>query len=433
MARMRRVRAVLVAGVLLGAVQVGTAGARAGDLDPSFGVDGRQRGPRALVVGAAWDSLDRTVLAGRTLSSNEDVVVARYTTGGVLDPAFSGDGVVRIALGDGRDTALVVAVQPDDKVVVAGITSTDLDNTGFVLRLTAAGGLDPSFGTDGVVRLPFEGWLKALAVDGAGRLVGGGWLCPDDCRSTLLRFTPEGDIDATFGVDDGATLPDRFDILEIDVLPGGAIIVGGDWVGRDGWDLAVSRRLADGSADNGFGERGLAVLSLHRDDRFRGLAVDPGGSVLVAGSTTPSEAQSWLTAALVARLTPSGQLDATFASDGFRTFDVGPGSDVATSVALQPDGRIVVGGSSWTGWRRSSDFLVARLTTTGAADLGFGGYGTVLTTFAGHADSVVDVHVQADGRIVAAGTTTSFTPEVALARYAAENGRAEPQDDGARP
>jgi uncharacterized delta-60 repeat protein len=120
----------------------------------------------------------------------------------------------------------------------------------------------------------------------------------------------------------------------------------------------------------------------------------------------------------VTRLTRDGSPDPKFSSDGVVTIDFGD-SESVRSVLIQPDGKIIVAGSSRVG--NVSRFALARFTRSGSLDLSFGSGGRVLTDFGGPA-SLLGAAIQKDGRIVAAGEVRSgssgmVTSDIALARY----------------
>src|SRR5262249_9160598 len=116
---------------------------------------------------------------------------------------------------------------------------------------------------------------------------------------------------------------------------------------------------------------------------------------------------------LVYRLNPDGQLDATFGAGGLAQLQL-PDFEVATAVAIQKDGRIVVAGRVGTGAARR--FMVARFLTTGAPDLGFDADGYVIIDLPGDGEDANDVVIQKDGKIVVAGTATGTSSDFALVR-----------------
>ena len=119
----------------------------------------------------------------------------------------------------------------------------------------------------------------------------------------------------------------------------------------------------------------------------------------------------------LARYNPNGALDATFGTGGKVTTDFAGDTDRAFAVALQTDGRIVAAGETTTGYR-GEDFALARYNPNGALDATFGEGGQVTTDFAGDTDRAFAVALQTDGKIVAAGEAKTQTKEdFALARY----------------
>ena len=113
----------------------------------------------------------------------------------------------------------------------------------------------------------------------------------------------------------------------------------------------------------------------------------------------------------IARLTADGSLDNTFSSDGKHAVSLGA-DDVATSVAIQGDGRIVVGG--YTDANGDDDFAVVRLNADGSLDNSFGGDGKAVADFPGEQQAFA-LALQPDGRIVMAGSTNILAGDLDLA------------------
>src|SRR5438132_14751 len=111
-----------------------------------------------------------------------------------------------------------------------------------------------------------------------------------------------------------------------------------------------------------------------------------------------------------------GDLDSSFGTGGKVTTDFGGTDDAATAVAIQANGKIVVAGSSGATCEGPFDFGLARYNTDGTPDITFGTGGKVTTNFGGSDDQASAVAIQADGKIVAAGfTDASGTHDFALA------------------
>jgi uncharacterized delta-60 repeat protein len=238
-----------------------------------------------------------------------------------------------------------------------------------------------------------------------------------------------GFLDQSFGVhgkvDQLVLVNGGMVVSDVAVQKDGKIVVAGIEEG----DLSLMRFNSDGTLDKSFGQHGLAHTGSGNAMAASGLVIQPDGNIVVAGTRSPANTTA---AFMVVRYTSSGALDPSFDSGtSFVTtdfHDIGAGNARANSVALQPDGKIVVAGSFMEG--QSSYFALARYTPGGSADntFGSGGSGEVLTDFNPGAtnDSAFAsaVAVQADGRIVAAGEVLTPGPqggyEFALARYYAD-------------
>lgn len=175
---------------------------------------------------------------------------------------------------------------------------------------------------------------------------------------------------------------------------------------------------ADGDLDPTFGDGGIALTGIVDGGGSAsacGPVVQPDGKILLC--STRNDNGSSGSDMFVARFTADGELDASFSFDGKVTidFDGGNGHDTATGLALQEDGRIVVvGATSPDSPFGNNDFAIARLTDTGDLDPTFGGgSGKRTVAFnldaADGADTATDVVIQADGRILVAGTATRTT------------------------
>ena len=227
-----------------------------------------------------------------------------------------------------------------------------------------------------------------------------------------------GDLDSTFSADGIVTTnfsgsSDDFG-LSVAVQPDGRLVIAGSSNNGTAAEIALVRLLADGSPDNSFGTGGKVTTAIGTlDDHATAVAVQPDGKIVVAGSTLING--SGMAFALL-RYNADGTLDNSFSGDGVQVDDISAGYDEAYAVALQPDGKILVAGYTNNG--SSDDFALLRYTTDGALDNSFSGDGIETTDFAGYNDAVVSMALQPDGRIILAGYYGNGTDEdFALARY----------------
>jgi uncharacterized delta-60 repeat protein len=182
--------------------------------------------------------------------------------------------------------------------------------------------------------------------------------------------------------------------------------------------LTVTITGAPGTLDTSFGGGKVIVPAGISDDYANAMAVQPDGKIIVAG-----RAAEHLGDFAVVRLERDGTLDTTFgpaASPGKVLTDFAGASETAYAVAVQPDGKIVVAGTS-TVTGSGQDFALARYNTDGSLDAGFGTSGKLTTAFSADADTAYALLLQADGKIVVGGDSSQGSSttgvDFALARY----------------
>lgn len=182
-------------------------------------------------------------------------------------------------------------------------------------------------------------------------------------------------------------------------------------------DIILPSAPASGSLDTSFGTGGKTATSIGNYDTARAVIVQPDGKIVAAGFANNS---TTLNDFALVRYNPNGTFDTGFGTGGKVTTDFPIGrTDTAYAAALQPDGKIVVAGSSYTGSSLSMDFAVARYNANGTLDAGFGTGGRVLTAVGSSYEEAYAVAVQADGKIIAAGYTGNGSNgnDFALVRY----------------
>jgi uncharacterized delta-60 repeat protein len=328
------------------------------------------------------------------------VTVAAFAGGaGSLDPSFGDRGMVTTATAPGNgdnDYQNGLALTPDGRIVVGGSSDMGTGNGGWnwrISRYSKRGALDPTFGTGG----------------------------------TVLTSIAAGD-----GFPGGETGTGE-QIWELGLQPDGKIVAAGhsdEGPGSGGVNFALGRYNPDGSLDASFGGDGTITTAMapgNNDDVAFGLALQPNGKIVAAGSSRQDAANSLDgNDFTLARYNANGTLDASFGSGGRVHTDVSgtSTSDTVTDVAVQPDGKIVAAGQVCSSSTSSScDFAVARYNSNGSLDASFGSGGIVVTPVApiAHFDTAWDLALQADGKIVAAGTADfgvgAGRLDFALARY----------------
>jgi uncharacterized delta-60 repeat protein len=350
-----------------------------------------------------------TGVSGKPSEGRRRMALARYTTRGRLDRSFGVGGKALTSFGSRDDAgARAVALQADGKVVLAGSMQPSKGLGGFALaRYTDRGRLDPSFGQNGKVVTRFGSRRNvseatALAIQPNGKPVAVG-----DCSETsifahvrfaLARYTSQGRLDPSFG-QGGKVLTSfgpRSDAHAAGLLiqrDGKLVVAGEDFSdtrpGHEYFAVALARYNADGSLDPSFGTGGRVVTKIGEFGAGADAAVlQADGKIVVNAAGDAGR--------VLVRYTVNGKLDRSFGVGGKAVV-----SKTGSTLSLQRDGKFVVAGSVIG--RISREFAVHRYKPNGGLDSSFGRGGKVFTDFGAGAEANA-VAVQANGKIVAAGT-----------------------------
>ncbi|WP_216320738.1 Calx-beta domain-containing protein [Deinococcus aestuarii] len=368
-----------------------------GFLDPGFGTGGKVTTPfGGDETAMALQSDGKIVMVG---GRTDAFVLARYNPGGNLDPSFGTGGTVTTDLIPGgivQEVANGLALQPDGKIVVVGYTRVGLPFSFALARYNADGSPDPSFGAGGKVTTGVSGRAFAVALQPDGKIVvAGDDTVGEDFR--LARYNPDGSLDASFGsagvvTTDLAGAPDV--ARNIVIQPNGAIVVSGDPFSPDGL-TGMARYTAGGSLDSSFGAGGK--LTLTGAALGAGLALQPDGRFVLVGSERTGTVTNAARFA-VRRLNADGSPDPGFGTAGSAFTAFTTGRDAAAAVALQQDGKILVSGTA-----NGTQFALARLNADGTPDTGFLGTGKTSFRISSFDASAENVAVQPGGKIVLGG------------------------------
>lgn len=179
-----------------------------GSLDTAFGTGGQVIAPGLgdTTNAVAIQSDNKIVVAG---SSGFAFALARYNANGSLDTTFDADGKVTTDIGTGIDIANAVAIQADGKIVAAGQSPHGAGVAFALVRYNANGSLDTDFGTGGKVTTDFDKSLniaQAIAIQSDRKIVAAGWTNDSVVNVfALARYNTDGSLDTTFDADGKVT------------------------------------------------------------------------------------------------------------------------------------------------------------------------------------------------------------------------------------
>jgi uncharacterized delta-60 repeat protein len=397
------------------------AQAAAGDLDPTFGSGGK-------VITASSTSLTRasavvlqpdgkivTAGLGFTNTTGIDFWLARYNPNGSLDSSFGTAGQVLTDFSSLNDEANAIALQPDGKIIAAGITFSNATQFDFALaRYNSNGSLDTSFGTGGKVVTTLSSmndFIHAIALQADGRIVvaGSHGLGIGQIECAVARYNANGSLDVTFGTG-GIVFTQIFGGEEANAVAiqnTGKILIAGATFGTS----FLLRYNTDGSRDGSFGSGGLILDFVNIFSGVRAMVLQTDQKIVLAGDHFDTSQHFMLI-----RHNPDGSLDSSFGSNGIVTGTFSSPFTIGAAVAIAPNGQIVVGGSVRN--TATTDFALARYNSNGSLDNTFGTGGMTTTDFFGSFDDAFAVAVQPDGKVLLAGSAnTNGFLSAALARY----------------
>jgi uncharacterized delta-60 repeat protein len=306
--------------------------------------------------------------------------LARFNADGSFDNTLS----VGTGFTGGIAGPRAVAIQSDGKILVGGgFTSYNGTNQSRITRLNADGSLDTGFVIGSGFTSGFFPQINALALQTDGKTVAGGSFTGYNGtgQNNITRLNTDGSIDSSFSIGTGFTGTVSALVLQAD----GKIIAGGLFTGYNGTGQNYITRInTDGSIDSSFS------IGTGFGAAVNALALQSDGKIIVGGNFTSfnGNTQNYL-----ARLNSDGSYDSTFnTGTGF--------ASSVTTLALQSDGKIVVGGN-FTSFNGNNQNYLVRLNSDGSYDSTFNtgtGFGAAVNTLAIHSS----------GRILSGGSFSSF-------------------------
>jgi uncharacterized delta-60 repeat protein len=396
------------------------ANAAPGDLDPTFGNGGKvvdRATPDTFVevmtsVNEQWNG--KIIVGGKGFGSSAYSFLARYNQDGTIDNSYGSQGRIILTAPNlntdnlGNDAVL----QFDGKIVAVGLKKDANGKTDMaVYRFKRNGAPDQSFGTNGLVVIPFDNFTKVFSVVSQfnGKIViGGEYIGAGNVKSfALSRLNCDGSIDTSFG-NNGRVITNfgagsNAVVNQLTMRFDGKIIAVGQYETANGSGTVVAQYTRNGRLDTNFGQGGSVILDEPAvNDKGYSVKVLLTGQIMVTAGVDDTQLLTY-----IYRLQPNGSLDTNFGVNGRVTFN----TFVAEAFAVQYDFKFLAGG-----YNNNVNFDLTRLNYNGTLDGSFGNAGTVITP-SGSFDFWSRLKVLRNGKILAVGsggTPQNFSLTMAL-------------------
>ncbi len=305
---------------------------------------------------------DGKILAVGTLNATyptgvRDYLLARFNSDGSLDSTFDGDGYTSISFSSNWDSAVGVGVQSDGRIIVGGQSTPQVGGpppVSVILRYNTDGSRDLTFGTDdNGLEILYDMVPSSIAIQPDDKIIVAG------ANPLVTRLNSNGSTDTGFGTNGIATLQ-MYRINNLRLQPDGKVLLIGDSASSAPSDLVLSRLTSNGTVDFGFGTSGRVVTSFYFDQFERGLAVavHSDGTIVASGvgyTPLPAERSNFA----VVRYSPNGLVLGKTTLDFSSRFDIANSTLIQPDGKIVVAG-YSYGSLSGFGWPLDGNIAVAR-------------------------------------------------------------------------
>lgn len=387
----------------------------AGTLDLNFATDGKyiyDKDNIDLYQDVKIQPDGKIVAIGTTYtpSYTSSIQVTRLMPDGTLDPSFADNGQYSFTLNI-ETGAYKCVIKNDGKILIGGYTTNYTTYWSLMLQLNEDGTPDPAFGNNGVVLHTmgtYENFIYALALQDDGSILTAGYTQNSEYKNvpTVLKFSETGILDTSFGTNGAATVPvtevDN-DFSAISIQSDGKIVAAGHISNGVNWfSLLVARFDQNGVLDPAYGTDGIVNMNLGNvDDEFYDMVMLDNDEVILTGFVVSQPDYNFKL--LLMKLDNYGYLSLGFGFGGYSIWGEVPYT-FGDVMALQPDGKILVAGSTGELAPGNNDWAIWRFNADGNIDNTFGTNGVTTIDFFGNADEALGLALYQD-KIIVAGKT----------------------------
>lgn len=392
--------------------------AQDGTYDSSFNDDGLLEivfdSAHQYYVSSAIQSDGKIISVGRVGTvSNRNILLVRVNSDGTIDNTFGTNGkfYLHIKYLENFYSAQKITLQEDDKILISGYA--DFFNSYYydfyVLKLNTDGSVDSSFGENGITIVDFgyRDFGRSLALNTDGSIILTGYIHDvdnqHDTRFAICKLKSNGSLDSSFGVN-GKSVKDvdgNLNAFLSAILADGRILVCGNYnTGiTEISNIVLLRLFPNGKVDSSFGKDGIVLSGFNSQySNVRTMEVQKNGQILLAGHDSFPDKD-----AVMMRLNKDGSKDRSFGHNGVVSLTSPVGNNTINDLIVQEDNKILVSGSNMNS-HNNPGFLLNRYNQNGSLDLTFGTGGVLVPDFHLYSMGAKNIHLQKDGNIILGGS-----------------------------
>ena len=362
--------------------------------------------------------------------NNNNIVLTRYSSEGILDVSFGINGFVYTSLYSDFPMNSF-KIQSDDKILVAGV-NTEFENQIAVTRYNANGFLDTSFGNNGVVQQFSNFFDISLDLQNDSKILFAGTYLGFSSRDFgIVRLNYDGSYDDSFG-DSGMTIcnigitsdnSDSDDVVYgIKYLQDSDIVVSGYTTnigsGID-TDLALIKLNSGGTLKTSFGNNGKIIDDFGGAEYFVSIATDSNNNIYAGGQSVISAFPDNIYKIAIGKYNINGDLDASFGSQGKIVTTSAIGTFMSISrIVIDENEKIICAGFEYNQNTYKSDMLLLKYDSNGVLDITFDSDGIYKKDFNNSSEILSTLKIKSDGKILCGG---SIVIDSALVQFVVDN------------
>lgn len=303
-----------------------------------------------------------------------DIILEKYNSNGVLETTFGDNGIVTNDLLSVNEYSRSIILDSNDNILIGGFSTTNFSDF-LLVKYNSNGTLDNTFGIldntfgtsrKGFVTSDFSSSIDrgtCFAFDSLNNIImaGNTGFYPNQ-SFVIAKYNHNGELDANFGtngrkiIEFGITLEDNAIDLLIDSNDN--IIIGGYSVTSAMPDFKSNFYLAklnsNGELDANFGTDGIITKTIRDENKINSIVLDKNNKIIIAGEIKSTNENSDI---VLLRYDNNGVLDTTFGSNGYIFTDINNKDDLASSIVLDSNNRIIVAGNTLN---ETNDFILLR-------------------------------------------------------------------------